>query len=73
MSAIPRSLSTIPLLLRDERSAVRIKAAAMASLVILGTVATGLLLMSLSDGLYERRAYGRLLAGHDAAAATWSV
>lgn len=45
----------------------------MASLVILGTVATGLLLMSLSEGLYERRAHGRLLAVYDAAAATWSV
>jgi hypothetical protein len=73
MSAIQKSLSTIPLLLRDERSAVRVRAAAVASLVILGTVATGLLLMSLSDGLYERRAYGRLLAVHDTAATTWLV
>jgi hypothetical protein len=45
----------------------------VASLVILGTVATGLLLMSLSEGLYERRTHGRLLAVYDAAAATWSV
>jgi hypothetical protein len=45
----------------------------LASLVILGTVATGFLLMSLSDGLYERRAHGRLMAVHDTAASSWSV
>jgi hypothetical protein len=73
MSVIQRSLSSVPVLLRDERSAVRIRAAALASLVILGTVATGLLLMSLSDGLYERRAHGRLMAVHDTAASSWSV
>lgn len=30
--------------------------------VVLGTVVTGLLLMSLSEGLYERGAHGRLIA-----------
>jgi hypothetical protein len=62
MSSIRSLLSSVALLLGDERSAVRPRAATVATLVVLGTVATGLLLISLSEGLYERRAHGRLMA-----------
>jgi hypothetical protein len=46
---------------------VRVRIAALASLVILGTALTGFLLMSLSEGLYEKRTHGRLIALHDEA------
>jgi hypothetical protein len=60
-----RRIATIfPLLIRDERSAVRLKAATLASLVVLVTAATGLLLTSLSEDHYQERARRVLFALH---------
>jgi hypothetical protein len=55
MSMIKRTCLTFSLLLRDQRSAVRLKAAALASLVVLATAATGFLLMTLQEPAYQDR------------------
>ncbi|MGH6884885.1 MAG: hypothetical protein ACREGK_02280 [Geminicoccales bacterium] len=65
--------STFPLLWDDERSAVRLKAAVLASLVVLVTTATGLLLMSLAEDIYQDRARGVLWAVADRPAASLPV
>ena len=54
--------STISLLLHDERSAVRPRTAALASVAVLATAATGLLLMSLAEDIHFNRARGVLRA-----------
>jgi hypothetical protein len=60
-----RRIATIfPLLVRDERSAVRLKAATLASLVTLVIVATGLVLTSLSKDHHQERARRVLFALH---------
>jgi hypothetical protein len=57
--------STFPLLLDDERSAVRLKAALLTSLLVVGITASGLLLMSLAEDIHQhRRARGVLFALH---------
>jgi hypothetical protein len=62
---IMRRIATIfPLLVRDERSAVRLKAATLASLVPLVIAATGLVLMSLSEDHHQERARRVLFALH---------
>ena len=45
--------AVLPLLLSDERSAVRRKAAVMFSLAVLGTAGAGLVLTSLGEDLYR--------------------
>jgi len=60
MPMTKRSPSTFSLLFHDERSAVRLKTAALASVVILATAATGLLLMSLAEDIHLNRARGVL-------------
>jgi hypothetical protein len=55
MSMIKWTWLTFSLLLRDQRSAVRLKAAALASLVVLATAATGFLLMTLQEPAYQDR------------------
>ena len=62
MPMTKRSPSTFSLLFHDERSAVRLKTAALASVVILATAATGLLLMSLAEDIHLNRARGVLRA-----------
>ena len=73
MPVIKRFPSTFALLFNDERSAVRLKTAALASVVILATAATGLLLMSLAEDIHLNRARGVLRALLDASAGTRSV
>jgi hypothetical protein len=55
MSMVRRTWLTFSLLLRDQRSAVRLKAAALASVVVLATAATGFLLMTLDEPAYQDR------------------
>jgi hypothetical protein len=55
MRMIKRTWQTFSVLLRDQRSAVRLKAAALASVVVLGTAATGFLLMTLDEPAYQDR------------------
>ena len=73
MPMTKRPPSTFALLFHDERSAVRLKTAALASVVILATAATGLLLMSLAEDIHLNRARGVLRALLDASAGTRSV
>ena len=68
-----RLRSTFSLLFHDERSAVRLDTAALASVVILATAATGLLLMSLAEDIHLNRARGVLRALLDDPAGTPSV
>jgi hypothetical protein len=70
MAVIKGFRSTFPLLWDDERSAVRLRAALLASLVVLATTVTGLLLMSLAEDIYQSRARGVMRALHDIPAAT---
>jgi hypothetical protein len=62
MPVTKRSSSTFSLLFHDERSAVQLKTAVLASVVILATAATGLLLMSLAEDIHLNRARGVLRA-----------
>jgi hypothetical protein len=48
-----RICAILPLLLNDERSAVRRKAAVLSALVVLVIAATGLILMSLGEHAYR--------------------
>jgi hypothetical protein len=48
-----RICAILPLLLSDERTAVRRKAAVLSALFVLVTAATGLLLMSLGEHAYR--------------------
>jgi hypothetical protein len=73
MTMTKRCPSTFSLLFRDERSAVRLKTAALASVVVLATAATGLILMSLAEGIHLNRARGFLRALLDGVAGTASV
>jgi hypothetical protein len=68
MLIIRRLRSTSSLLFNDERTAVRLKPAALASVVTLATGATGLLLMSLAEDIHQGRARGVLRALLDGAA-----
>ncbi|MGH6903745.1 MAG: hypothetical protein ACREIR_13510 [Geminicoccaceae bacterium] len=65
--------STFLSLLQDERSAVRLNPALLALLVILVTAATGLLLMSLAEGIHLGRARGVLRALLDQSAGSLPV
>jgi hypothetical protein len=65
MSMTKRTWPTFSLLLRDQRSAVRLKIAALASLIVLATAATGFLLMTLGEAAYQNRAKRVLFALHD--------
>jgi hypothetical protein len=69
MLMMKRLRSTFPLLWDDERSAVRLRAALLASLVVLATTATGLLLMSLAEDIHQNRARGVMRALNDIPAA----
>ena len=60
MPVLERSPSTFSLLFHDERSAVRLTTAALASVAVLATAATGLLLMSLAEDIHLNRARGVL-------------
>jgi hypothetical protein len=73
MHTMNNARSTFPLLLQDERSAVRLKPALLALLVMLATAATGLLLMSLAEGHHLVRAQGVLRALLDHSAASLPV
>lgn len=55
----------LPLLLSDERSAVRRKAASLLALVVLGTAAAGLILMSFSEQTYQDQSRRVLRASQD--------
>ena len=65
MSMIKRTWLTFPLLLRDQRSAVRLKTAALASIVVLATAATGFLLMTLQEPAYQDRTKRLFVLHHD--------
>jgi hypothetical protein len=65
--------STFPLLLDDERSAVRLKPALLTSLIVLATTTTGLLLMFLAEDIHQHRAGKVLRALHGGPAATAPV
>jgi hypothetical protein len=73
MHTMKSARSTFPLLLQDERSAVRLKPALLALLVILATAATSLFLMSLAEGIHLGRARGVLRALLDHSAASLPV
>ena len=73
MNRMKRPPSTLPRLLHDERSAVRFKVAVLASFVVLATAAAGLLLMSLSEGLYQSQAERVLTALLDEPASRLTV
>jgi hypothetical protein len=62
-----RICAILPLLLSDERSAVRRKAAVLSALFVLVTAATGLLLMSLGEHAYRGADRRVLTAAHDLA------
>jgi hypothetical protein len=65
-----RPSSTFSDLFHDERSAVRLRTAMLASVVILATAATGLLLMSLAEDIHLNRARGVLRALLEGSAGT---
>jgi hypothetical protein len=60
-----RIRASLALLLSDERSAMQRKAAVVFSLAVLGTVGTGLLLMSSSEELYRDQDRRVLRASQD--------
>ena len=62
-----RICAIFPLLLSDERSAVRRKAAVLSALFVLVTAATGLLLMSLGEHAYRGADRRVLTAAQDLA------
>jgi hypothetical protein len=68
MSMIKRTWLTFSLLLRDQQSAVRLKTAALASVVVLGTAATGFLLMTLQEPAYQDRTKRLFVLHHDSGA-----
>lgn len=55
MNTMRRSWLTFSRVLNDQRSAVRLKVAALASVMVLATAATGFLLMTLGDSAYQSR------------------
>ena len=65
MNRMKRPPSTLQRLLHDERSAAQFKVAALASFVVLTFAATGLLLMSFGERLYQSQAERILTAQHD--------
>jgi hypothetical protein len=64
MNTMARAWLTFAFLLRDQRSAVRHKAATVASVAVLATAATGFLLMTLAEPAYQDRTK-RLFVLHD--------
>ena len=68
MRMIKRTWQTFSVLLRDQRSAVRLKAAALASVVVLATAATGFLLMTLDEPAYQDRTKRLFVLHHDSGA-----
>jgi hypothetical protein len=62
-----RICAILPLLLSDERTAVRRKAAVLSALFVLVTAATGLLLMSLGEHTYRGADRRVLTASQDLA------
>jgi hypothetical protein len=63
-----RICSVIPLLLSDERSAVRRKAAVLFGFIVLGIAGSGVLLMALGDHAWRGADRRVLTASHDLAA-----
>jgi hypothetical protein len=64
MSMMKSAWSTLSLLLRDQRSAVRIKIAVGATLLVLVTAATGFLLIALGESAYQNRGQRVLFVLH---------